>query len=119
MTEYAQQFTPGPWRYDSGMVYTADLSIPIARMDREPGNGTFGAERDANARLIAAAPDLLAACEAMIGQYVAFVTQGAAMIHNQADRAEYMAQHRGVETLVIDAIRKARGDIARAMRGES
>lgn len=58
--------TPGPWHYDSGSVYAQGERDddkpgprPIARMDREPGNGTFGAERDANARLIAAAPDLL------------------------------------------------------------
>ena len=66
--------TPGPWVYESGMVYAArglrdDLDpggIPIARMDRETGNGTQPAERDMNARLIAAAPDMLAALEALI-----------------------------------------------------
>jgi len=60
--------TPGPWTCHCGMVYKDGPSvypkgdewgIPIARMDREPGNGTFPVERDANARLIAAAPDLL------------------------------------------------------------
>ncbi len=46
----------------SGMVYTQD-EVPIAMMDREPGNGTYGAERDCNAHLIAAAPELLGALE--------------------------------------------------------
>ena len=66
--------TPGPWTAHSGSVYKDgpnvwpkgdDLGIPIARMDREAGNGTWPPERDANAHLIAAAPDLLAAAEAV------------------------------------------------------
>ncbi len=55
--------TPAPWVCHSGMVWRADGSedgIPIARMDRERGNGTMPVERDANARLISAAPGLLA-----------------------------------------------------------
>lgn len=52
------EYTPGPWRMSSGMVETV-TGIPIAWMDREPGNGTLPVERDANARLICAAPDLL------------------------------------------------------------
>ncbi len=64
--------TPGPWICHSGMVWKpaktkvdcacdadGDGEIPIARMDREPGNGTTPTERDANARLIAAAPAIL------------------------------------------------------------
>ena len=38
----------------------------IAWMDRESGNGTMPVERDANARLIAAAPDLLAALHSIL-----------------------------------------------------
>jgi hypothetical protein len=65
--------TPGPWTCHTGSVYKdgptvypkgQDEGIPICHMDREPGNGTMPVERDANARLIAAAPDLLAALEA-------------------------------------------------------
>ena len=59
--------TPGPWIVESGAVYTAD-HIPIAAMDREPGNGTQPVERDANARLIAAAPKLLEALEAIVAK---------------------------------------------------
>ena len=51
-------FTLGPWECHSGMVWKND--IPIARMDREPGNGTMPVERDSNAHLIACAPELLA-----------------------------------------------------------
>lgn len=63
MTTEPTAHTPGPWTCHSGMVWQGDM--PIARMDREPGNGTTPIERDANAHLIAAAPDLLAACEAL------------------------------------------------------
>ena len=56
--------TPGPWECHSGMVWKGE--IPIARMDREPENGTQPTERDANARLIASAPDLLEACKAFL-----------------------------------------------------
>lgn len=71
--------TPGPWEMDSGMVQTAyihkdckltvgfcDVHTPIAYMDRKPNNGTMPTERDANARLIAAAPELLEALRAII-----------------------------------------------------
>ena len=61
------QHTPGPWTIITGSVYKERSSgggdIPIAHMDREIGNGTVPVERDANARLIAAAPDLLTALE--------------------------------------------------------
>jgi hypothetical protein len=49
--------TPGKWVVSSGMVETEN-GIPIAKMDRETGNGTLPVERDDNARLIAAAPEM-------------------------------------------------------------
>ena len=52
------QYTPGPWKVVSGTVETA-TGIPIACMDRAPGNGTRPVERDRNAHLIAAAPERL------------------------------------------------------------
>ena len=58
--------TPGPWKVITGAVYTAQSTgkvVPIASMDREAGNGTSLVEREANARLIAAAPELLKALE--------------------------------------------------------
>jgi len=70
-------YTPGPWEVCSGMVQTVaehkckipgcGVHIPIAYMDREPGNGTLPVERDANARLIAAAPELLEAAKRALG----------------------------------------------------
>ena len=56
-------YTPGPWRYGTdgrstgfpADVYGPDHQ-PIAVMHREAGNGTYGAERDSNARLITEAP---------------------------------------------------------------
>ena len=65
------EFTAGPWEVESGMVQTAythkdcklsvdcGVKVPIAYMDRKAGNGTLPCERDANAYLIAAAPELL------------------------------------------------------------
>ena len=67
--------TKGPWTCHSGMVWKdgpdvypkgENNGIPIARMDREPGNGTVTTERDCNARLIAAAPELLDAATEML-----------------------------------------------------
>lgn len=53
--------TPGPWICHSGMVWKPDPSledgIPIARMDRETSH-TTPVERDANAKLIACAPEM-------------------------------------------------------------
>lgn len=63
--------TPGPWKVITGAVYRQSptrfdgFPIPIAHMDREIGNGTAPVERDANARLIAAAPQLLEALEGL------------------------------------------------------
>ena len=74
MTDRSQH-TPGPWIYHSGMVFKdgpnvypkgKDDGIPIARMDREPGNGTDPCERDANAKLCAAAPELLTCCQSVL-----------------------------------------------------
>lgn len=82
--------TRGPWVYHSGMVWKPDGSedgFPIARMDRETGS-TIPTERDANARLIAAAPELLAACEALLVQIPAgAVSIEAAAAVNQAHAA--------------------------------
>ena len=56
--------TPGPWQFSNNHIWTwfhKDLPEgPVAFMNLEnPTN-------DANARLIAAAPDLLAACERVV-----------------------------------------------------
>ena len=68
----SKKHTPGPWVYHSGAVWKdgvdvypkgSEDGIPIAKIHREPGSGTLPVERDANARLIAAAPELLEAIE--------------------------------------------------------
>ncbi len=65
------EHTPGPWQCHSGMVWSGPLdsdqyaTVPIARMDRDTP-ATAPTERDANARLIAAAPDLLAAAKLVL-----------------------------------------------------
>lgn len=68
-------FTPGPWVCHSGMVWKdgpnvypkgTEDGIPIATMCREPNNGTLPVERDANARLIAASPQLLKAVHGLL-----------------------------------------------------
>jgi hypothetical protein len=57
--------TPGPWRASVGTGYVAILSGPT--IDRQLAiTMTCNAEGCANARLMAAAPDLLAALEACI-----------------------------------------------------
>jgi len=56
-------FTPGPWRVDSdGILLGGDFprDIPIGRVNLDKHDG------EANARLIAAAPELLAALKLAI-----------------------------------------------------
>lgn len=70
--------TKGPWVCHSGMVWKdgpdvypkgENNGIPIARMDRELGNGTVEVERDCNARLIAQAPEMLKALEELVAEF--------------------------------------------------
>lgn len=58
--------TPGPWDCIGGAVYANDGQTPIAYMDRVSGNGTSPVERDQNAHLIAAAPELLEALQNLV-----------------------------------------------------
>jgi hypothetical protein len=66
------QHTPGPWTaelcYRSGFtVWGGTKDAPFPVVDTQDEEGRFGAIRgekaEANARLIAAAPDLLAVCK--------------------------------------------------------
>ena len=64
--------TPGPWHQTGGIVASHEGHCAVAAYT---GNGNILyaktlAEREANARLIAAAPDLLAALEAMQAAFV-------------------------------------------------
>ncbi len=69
-TEAKAQHTPGPWRIN-GSVITAqgDMKLTVAivpcKADARPladAAAVSFAQRDANARLIAAAPELIEAC---------------------------------------------------------
>lgn len=59
-------FTPGPWeltvRDHIGSYVIQDDANRIVAETRPPGNIRATGSEEANARLIAAAPDLLAAC---------------------------------------------------------
>lgn len=68
--------TPGPWLQShhkvsadaySTQVYTSDGEVvcTLHWYPKPNGRGNIGTYREANARLIAAAPDLLAACKAL------------------------------------------------------
>ena len=56
-----QKHTPGPWRIEMKDNYMK-LYMPASRLDGDVARGYVG---EANARLIAAAPELLEACEAL------------------------------------------------------
>lgn len=77
MTTETKKHTPGPWAYEDPMG--PDILSIVANPDAEPaewvhiaqiGTGDSDvasfAENVANAHLIAAAPDLLAACQALV-----------------------------------------------------
>ena len=78
------KFTPGPWRVEDGTTLiwgncnpddhsTRGMGYPIAKAMINPsGNwstGPYADEGEANARLIAAAPELLAALKRLSGLY--------------------------------------------------
>jgi hypothetical protein len=66
------QHTPGPWQYDyspnhsginpSFLVMAGDHTV-VAEVERDSERGVRGGIVEANARLIAAAPDLLSAAQ--------------------------------------------------------
>ena len=66
--------TPGPWRTDDryrGAILAEVSSGPPPQVAMATGRGVE--ELDANASLIAAAPELLAALHALVDQYIAVV----------------------------------------------
>jgi hypothetical protein len=83
----AKGFTPGPWLYEYGAVYQAAKGR-IVLADRDNPE-TLPTERDANLRLCAAAPDLLAALEKIDA--------------NAAESAEW------IRSIIRPAIAKAKG----------
>lgn len=64
--------TPGPWRwYDELVLAGGDGRIGLCVIARSSGGFPFDTnpENEANAHLISAAPDLLAACEKLVTEY--------------------------------------------------
>lgn len=64
--ETSSAHTAGTWRTQTTddnrlVVYSVDAGVPLCLLPRN--DGIHAAEHSANARLIAAAPDLLEACE--------------------------------------------------------
>lgn len=57
------KFTPGPWLFEYGSVYAGDTRIAMADRGEDK---TMPTERDNNCRLIAAAPELYEALEALL-----------------------------------------------------
>ena len=60
------EHTPGPWRVLFPGIYDVENPYPIAKVHRTDRSGP---EVDANARLIAAAPELLEALERLGNQH--------------------------------------------------
>ena len=59
------KFTPGPWHTDDSRKYTNIHSKIVSHIAKVP---THSSEGNANARLIAAAPDLLEAGNSLLAQ---------------------------------------------------
>jgi hypothetical protein len=88
MSTEAIKYTPGPWVVDPAVrqgftVYAPKEGFIVGTQDEE---GRYGAiESEANARLIAAAPDLLALAERIArlpehGHYLALIDEARATI---------------------------------------
>ncbi len=64
-----QQHTPGPWRvtYDGTAYFVQEhLKIEVLSVDEHGNPCKWSKEREGNARLIAAAPELLEALELLV-----------------------------------------------------
>jgi hypothetical protein len=71
-------YTPGPWKRADLLVYALNQGGSNQFSAQVQGDGRHGAKLDelrANARLVAAAPDLLEALQATLSMYRAYVTE--------------------------------------------
>lgn len=109
MTEH----TPGPWRwYGTNFLDAGTVDEPTTILNIGFGyDGLFGGDppNEADALLIAAAPDLLEALQSLIGQYVAFVAQGEYELRTQRERTQFLAEHDARLNAAQAAIAKALG----------
>lgn len=97
--------TPGPWSIDSG-VYLDNKEVGVSNGFRRLAIVNAGAgEREAiaNAHLIAAAPELLAALEGLF--------EHCAMIHKYGGEISNAREADHAQELGLAAIRKAKGEI--------
>jgi len=70
------KFTPGPWKIDQRTVYALDVYGVNRFYASVHGVHTPTAEIEANARLIAAAPNLLEALEELFSSYKQLADSG-------------------------------------------
>ena len=80
MNTNATKHTPGPWKAVKCGVYQnsqerIDVPVHVASTGDDEYKGIGCEAQLANARLIAAAPDLLAACEMALGEFHAQAQQ--------------------------------------------
>jgi hypothetical protein len=105
--------TPGPWKVNYMTVYAASNDCTVARID--PPNKFFrGAERreemeycQGNARLIAAAPELLVALDDLLTDMM--IAQG-----NMRDAAKHDHRWEGCAEAIQPRVDAARAAIAKA-----
>lgn len=103
--------TPGKWYCEGGQILAPSDRVETRGPIRIAGVSVSrkgSAERDANARLLAAAPDLLAACEAVVRAWDGFEYDEVGI--PQFDSMNRFAQ---AYMLAADAVAKARGEAAR------
>lgn len=85
------EHTPGPWRVNTdnqqiGDVWSIPADVPVAQAQmigslRHPNHE----ERRANARLIAAVPELLAACKRSLSWLSSYPGGGAVAVYDQVE----------------------------------
>jgi hypothetical protein len=96
--------TPAPWQVSPYGNITSK-SLVIAKVEQMPGN--YESEKQANARLISAAPDLLSALESL-----AVWNDGEPCfchVHGESERARY-TPHDSYCDKARAALRKAKGE---------
>lgn len=79
--------TSGPWRHTlGGSVRSAEGTIIARTVAADVGLGT----RIANARLMAAAPELLAACEVLMGDVESYRSRGGTLTAKEEEHVAIM-----------------------------